>query len=271
MTDIFESPRWTLERARHHIRDLNQVVRDFIDPSPWTYVVDKKFKPGKEVHKIVFTRKLPYGAACMLFDAANNLRTVLDQVGHASSIAAGIVPPTKTDPKITYKTNFPFGDTLAQIENHRDGRKGYRHLPPEVLNLFLGFKPYEGGNDTLWALNKLCNTKKHCALVPITVLDARANFSATLPDGTPIGIDGTPTEDGAFKGWDPDKPEMILVTVPAGLDPQVRGHFGFQVAISDIEVLRRRPTIEVLNDMTSIVESILMATEAECRRLRFIT
>ena len=92
MTDIFQSPRWTLERARHHIRDLNQVVRDFIDPCPWTYTTDRDSQPGKEVHKIVFTRKLPYGAACMLFDAANNLRAVLDQTGYASAIAKGEFP-----------------------------------------------------------------------------------------------------------------------------------------------------------------------------------
>jgi hypothetical protein len=62
-------------------------------------------------------------------------------------------------------------------------------LPPEIITLFRGIEPYEGGDGRfLWAINKLCNTKKHCALVPIRITGATGKFTGWVPDGTPAGI-----------------------------------------------------------------------------------
>ena len=77
MTDVFRSPQLTLIRAHHHIRDFRETVNRFVAEKPWTRFVDKNSNPGKF---------LP----CILFDATNNLRAVLDQVGFASAVAASL-------------------------------------------------------------------------------------------------------------------------------------------------------------------------------------
>jgi hypothetical protein len=260
MIDVFHSARLTFERAQHHINEFNSMVFEFVQSKPYASFVDQQTDPTKDIHKIKFTRQLPQLAACVLFDIANNLRAVLDQAGYASAIANGM-----SDPK---STNFPFADDLPGLNANIERRGVCKHLHPEIVALFRSFQPYKGGNDTLWALNKLCNAKKHCALIPLRISNASANFRAVIPEGGQVGawVDSS----GTFRGWDPEKHEMTLAAVPRGTDPQIRSSFSFLVMIDGIEALRSQPALGLVDQMRSVVQGVLMATEAECRRLRLI-
>src|SRR6516165_3279675 len=104
MAKLFHSPRLTLIRAQHHVDEFKSIVTRFRDEKPWTYFTDDQFEPGRIHHKIKFTRDLPELLPCILFDAANNLRAVLDQTGYAAAVASN-----SPNPKATA---FPFGDDL---------------------------------------------------------------------------------------------------------------------------------------------------------------
>jgi hypothetical protein len=253
MVSLFDSPRLTFARAQHHINDFNMTVDSFVKGNPCTYGIDKDSQPGQDVHRIKFTRELPEILPCILFDIANNLRAVLDQIGYAAAVAGG-----KTNPKAT---SFPFGDDLPGLDNNIVRRKVSEHIPTEIVDIFKGFKPYKGGNDTLWALNKLCNAKKHVALVPLGIGNPKVFFSAQQGDGTLFAE--------TSRGWNPDKREMALMTTPTGTDPQISGHFAFSVSIDSIEVLRGQDARRVIDAMSNVVQSVLVTVEAECRRLRF--
>ena len=146
MGNPFDSARLTFGWAQHHIDVFKGIVEGIVNSKAWTQVIDDKSKPGKHIHKIKFVGELPETLPCILFDAANNLRAVLDQAGYAS-----------------------------------DNRGACEDLPPEITALFRGLKPYNGGNDTLWALHNLCNTKKHCALVPLYIPAPNISFPNFLP------------------------------------------------------------------------------------------
>jgi hypothetical protein len=259
MAKLFDSPRLTLIRAKHHIDDFKEDVNGFmLDSHKWTFAVDHDLQSGTDIYKIKFTRSLSENLPCILFDAVNNLRAVLDQAGYASAIAWG----QRTDPKCT---NFPFGgNDLTALDNNIDRRRVCKDLPPQIVTLFRQCKPHKGGNDILWSLNKLCNSKKHCALVPIEIANARANFKALFSnDVVRLGfgqIDGV---------WDSRKRELTLVTVDAGLNTNITGSFSFDIAIQGVEVQPRKTAVSNLNAMFNEVERILLATEAECRRLGF--
>jgi hypothetical protein len=190
----------------------------------------------------------------ILFDAANNLRAVLDQAGYATAIASG-----KVDPKRAY---FPFAGSAAELPNVI--ARNSKDLPPEIISLFSGFKPYKGGHRTLWALNRLCNTKKHCSLVPLQLGRMRLSYGASCETGLG-GVDQNFTAK-----WNPESHEIALMRAA----PEVRFtgdiSFTFTVAIKSIEALRDKPVIEVLDALAGKVESILMATEAEARRIGLI-
>jgi hypothetical protein len=164
-------------------------------------------------------------------------------------------------------TKFPFGPCEKKWRHNLAG--GCKDLPSEIRDLFEQFKSYKGGNDTLWAVNEIANTKKHCALIPLMIDKARANFNAVLPEDGWVGRNVVDAA-GVISAWNPEKHEMTLVTVPNGMDPYIRGNFTFTVAISGIEIMRSQPAIGFVDQMRSVVYSVLMATEAECRRLTLI-
>ena len=110
MADLFASPRLTILRAQHHIDDLNAKINQFVSIQPWSHRIENdSANPGHELHKIVFERRLPPDLPNIVFDVANNLRAVLDQLGYASAVASG-----KVDPK---STQFPFGDDAAGLDH----------------------------------------------------------------------------------------------------------------------------------------------------------
>ncbi|MFY9658662.1 MAG: hypothetical protein WAK01_19105 [Methylocystis sp.] len=197
--------------------------------------------------------------AVIAFDAVNNMRAVLDQIGYAAAVASG-----KTAPK---RTNFPFGEDLSSFENNLHGRKVCRDVPPEISRIFCLFEPYKGENgEILWAMNKLANAKKHCSLVPFFFAKANANFRAYVPDDIAPGrgIPGVPN-------FDADKRELILMIVPTEIDPHISGNVTFQISFETIEMIRSEPASELLKGMLRIVASILTSSEAECARLGFVS
>ncbi len=273
MSNPFASPRLTILRAQHHIDDFNARINEFVNSQPWSYVIEKDSKGSQVLHKIKFARRLPPNLPCILFDASNNLRATLDQAGYASAVASG-----KVDPK---QTKFPFGDDPVGLDNVIR-RNGSKDLPPEILTLFRGFKPYKGGNDTLWALNKLCNTKKHCALMPFNIGQAALALTQSAGPTRSFGpgfmaISGSETISGYIgamgvtnRDWDPDKYEITLARTVANTSPNYRANVALNVAIEGIETQSRKPAVGVLRDMMRVVDCILSATEAECRRLGFL-
>ena len=254
MGHLFDSARLTFERAQHHIKDFDTAFNAFLADDPWTLLIDRQTEPGRSIFKVYFTRTLPETFPCIVFDAANNLRAVLDQAGYAAALASG-----KSAPK---RTKFPFGNDLAGLNNDIDGYKNCADIPPEVVTLFRNFKPYLGGNDTLWALNKLCNTKKHCALIGLA-MNGFTTEIITFADSSTIITNATPT-------WDPKKFELTLFSVASEIEADIRGNFAFQIAFDGIEALAGQSAISVLNAMSSVVERILVAAEWECRRLKLV-
>src|ERR1700730_12081805 len=92
--------------------------------------LDRKFTKSGSVENC--QRCLP----CVLFDAVNNLRAVLDQTGYSSAIASK---------RPSFKAvKFPFGPCEQDFLNNLAG--GCKDLPPEIRALFKEFKAYKGEN-----------------------------------------------------------------------------------------------------------------------------
>jgi hypothetical protein len=255
-THPFDSPRRTLQRAKHHIRDLKDVIGTFTVEHPWSYVIDSESQAPNDVHKIRFHTPPPASAASILFDAVNNLRASLDQIGYSAAIASG-----KIDPK---GTNFPFGKHADGVEEVFKKNRAHLTLSPEIMDLFRSAEPYKGGSgQLLWAINKLCNTKKHCNLVPTMVTGA--TFIARPPTGAPAGT-GL-----AGSNWMPNELELILMVVPAEDDPDLSGSFSFTVSVDSVDFIRDKPIVVVLEGAAAMVADLLVSAEAICQRLGFFS
>jgi hypothetical protein len=55
----------------------------------------------------------------------------------------------------------------------------FKDLPQEMISLFRSLQPFKGGNDLLWALNKLCVVNKHKMLAHVAVM-GRLNNSLSI-------------------------------------------------------------------------------------------
>jgi hypothetical protein len=178
-------------------------------------------------------------AACIIFDAVNNLRATLDQIGYSAAIASG-----KTDPS---GTNFPFGDDAAGVENVFKRNRAHLTLPPQIMDLFRSVEPYkDGSGQLLWAVNKLCNTKKHSKLVPTMITEAWAFTEGA--DGTPIGT--------LDDNWMPDEGELILMVA---------------VSFDSVDIIRDKPIVALLEGAVDSINSLLISAEAICQRLGFFS
>jgi hypothetical protein len=253
MADLFESPKSLLRRANHHIDDLERQVRAFGDDNEWTYVTEKDTDGVTNIHKLKFAKTLFEHMPNTVFDAANNGRSVLDQTAYIVAQQAGTENPKSA--------KFPFGPTEADMINNARG--GCKDVPSEIVSLFISFKPYKGGNNAIWGLNELANTPKHKLLYPITMGSGLSVRNVVLQNVlNPMTLRPT---------WDREKYELILLRVPPGTQVQYNVDLKLAIALDDVdEVLRGQRPVGLLRTMTAEVERVLMATEAECRRIGLI-
>jgi hypothetical protein len=252
MADILSSPKSMLRRAEQQIRDLEGEIEHFMQEKPWSNVVEKDANGIDNVHKVRFTARLSEDLSHIIFEAANNLRAALDQIGFAVATAAG-----KSDPK---SCKFPMGPTEADMRNNAKG--GCKDLPTDVVTLFESFKPYKGGNDALWALNELANGPKHKLLKPVAV--GGAAFS--IKSGVFSGSAAIP-----FPEWDREKNEIIFLRTKDGTQVEYNANVAFSVTLDDVhEILRGKDPAAALRAMAREVAEVINLTETSCKAIGLI-
>jgi hypothetical protein len=247
----FESPKARLSRGKDHTQKLKKRISVYFKNTPYIKVVEKDSQ-GFQVHKIKVTKDVPNVCIHYAAEALEAIRSALDQAGYAAAIASG-----KPAPK---KTSFPIGDDLAGLENSITGYKVCKDLPAEIVTLFRSFNPYKGGNDAIWTLNKLRNTN-HTVLTPIGSVVGGANFNnVSFNGGGSIAV----------PRWDREKNEMEFLRVVPGGAVDYNVGFSFFVAFDKIDAIDATVPIDYLDVMAAEVRKVVLATEAECRRLGFI-
>jgi hypothetical protein len=151
MTSSLQSPRITLSDAKDYIEEFKAAEAAFFETEPYQLMIEPDpLYPGRRLQYLRLAKPLPRRISVRAGDAAKTLRVALDHLGASVAWAIG---------KSGKKANFPFGDTAAELENRRTTNS--KQLPKEIFDLMIAFKPYEGGNDALWWLNKLANDAKH--------------------------------------------------------------------------------------------------------------
>jgi len=254
--DPFQSPRRRLARAKEQIRHLNARAKAFFSgkKNPCTQVTETDADGITQLYKFKFTKPVPERLTDLAFEAAESLRSVLDQTGYATAIASG-----KTDPKATY---FPIADSAVQLETDVIKRGRCKDLPPEIVALFRSFKPYKGGNDLIWALNRICNSSKHRLIVPIGMAVQGVRIRHMEISGTLAML---------APHWDSEKDEMIFARVGPGGKIQYDIELTFFIAFGEIDAVRGEPAVPLLSAMFGEVQRILLATEAQARLLGIIS
>jgi hypothetical protein len=245
MSVSFEDSKYSIAMAKHHVADLERQITEFFKTQPYGHVVETDAKTGEHVHKYKLIKPMPVRLKGIARDAVINLRSALDQAMFAFT---------------GRHTYFPFAKDAVHFENAVKGRcKG---IPKEITALLRTFKPYVGGDDLLWALNALSNTNKHGIIAPVAV----SNGAVTYNDAT--FFNGGPNIMAPV--WNRAKNEMELFRVRPTTYGYVNLSVTTHVVICGVEVVNGKPVVGTLNELISKVEGIVMAVEAEARRLGLV-
>ncbi|MBR7633305.1 hypothetical protein [Janthinobacterium lividum] len=245
------SARRTLKNAQRHIATLESECLNYFQLKPLGTQIEIDSESGHEVHKLVVKVPLPELIEQAAFDAANNLRSALDQACYAIAIASG------NDGK---KAHFPFGKTLEDVRGKKKKAGGSRDIPDEVFSLILAIKPYKDGNLLLWELNDICNKGKHEIITPVG-----AQFE-------PMGI----VKRGKFEHlvrlalppkWDFERQEMILAIVGRGSKYEYEMQVSPFLAIAGNGAFSQENALLVLSEMEKAVLSVLDQLEEKMSNL----
>ncbi|MFN2576476.1 MAG: hypothetical protein ABR607_02170 [Pyrinomonadaceae bacterium] len=257
MIDPFETSKECIAWAKDHITETERELRNFTkDRDAYAVIVDRDSDATYRLLKLVLRKPMPRALNGHVADTANNLRAALDKSICAVASLCGL--PTHT-------TYFPIAKTETEFDNALNGRCG--KLPQDIRNLVRGFEPYKGGNDALWALNKLTGANKHGILKPIALANLNFQLSGEHT-GLPAQFPRTPK-------WDSAKQEMVLARVPkTSTVPDAKFTINFEyeflIAFNEIELIDGEPVMPALCHFFSVVESIVMAIEAESKRIGLV-
>jgi hypothetical protein len=141
-------------------------------------------------------------------------------------------------------------------------RRGLIKFPQEILSILMRFKPYKGGDDLLWALNRICAANKH-RLLPLKIVRFRQ-------------IEGKLTKWGPGKipdnmGWNNGKKEIVFFR--AHRHTVVDSHINLALDIAfdeSVGIVGGKPVVATLNTLVDKVENIIEALEGTGRVLEIV-
>jgi hypothetical protein len=251
MSESINSALEILNDASILIDDLEREIADFFKLNPYRRVVEHNSRTRADTHKIRLIREMPGQFRSKARHIASDIRSSLDHVAYAAAIATG-----KKAPRFTY---FPFARSVTEASNVKSSR--CKDYPQEIFDVFWGFEPYLGGNDTLYSLNEIANCNKHRSVVPVgqglSGNQMMTNFSC---DGMCHFMAFPPT-------WDSSKNEAILCIVDSAANTNYDIQLGFDICFGDIEILRGQSVLGVLRNLFSLSGSIIQAAKEEGIRI----
>lgn len=255
MADAFGSPKQLINHARDEIEAAENLIAGYARSQHGTNVTYIDPITGQNVYCVrIIGPDLPPKIANIVKDAAGNLRDALDHAVYGAAVAK-----SGGEPK---NTGFPFAKDAAGVQGELGGKR-LSGNPPEIHPILASFKPYEGGNDTLWALNQIRNPSTHRFIVPVgsaAMMGSLDIGSAMITGNSEIG----------YSRWDAAKKEVEYMRLGPGSTSQHQVNISVAVMFDGIKAVAGKPVIPTLNLMVAEVDRVISAIEGECRRLRFV-
>jgi len=241
--DPFRSPKRLINRAKKHALKFEEGMQAFYETDPYTIGVDLDPDTGDQVQKVKLVKPMPDDLEEIALEAVNALRSALDQTMFAIGGEGSY---------------FPIAPDAGHLESGIKGR--CKNIPVEIVKIICGFKPYRGGNDLLWALNKVRGTNEHAIIAPIAVVVGVMTADVIITRGQVML--------GTGSSWDFTKNEMELNRFRPG-STCVQSNFSVQgcIAFYGIPEIGGQPAIAVLYEFIRIVEGVLVAVETEAIRI----
>ena len=254
----FAAARFTLNNANRHIDQFLIGRALFLGNSKHAHIVDDQSIPGQKIYKIGFATSIPFELNSIALDAVTNIRDVLDNAVYASVVASGVRI------RRLRKIKFPFGDTVDQVSSEI---RANVDLNANIADIIRGFHPEAGAENSLWTINHLANAKKHrWNLTPFPIFAGKTEITINS---------AIPTDKLAITGlgnrWDGDKNELSYLTVSADSVGNFQTNTAVDISFNEPPSIAKVGALCALRQFSNEAEGVLMAIEAESRRLGWIS
>ncbi|MET3692330.1 hypothetical protein [Methylobacterium goesingense] len=196
--EAFDSTSRLFIRADQHVEQIGIDTRAFTDSDPYEIILEHDEDRGDYVHKARIVRAPISDFSVLLYEAVNAFRSCLDHSIYASTRVLLGREPERPD-----LLEFPFG------RDEKDARRKIRpksEADPEIIELAMSFRPYVGGDDLLYSLDKMRNIKSHRTLIDCA-LDVKG---LTVIGGTFVSAGPHPALSTFRPFWDHSKKELVL-------------------------------------------------------------
>jgi hypothetical protein len=244
---LFESMSVLWGRAQDHLEEFREWEMRLIDKYRKAAFFASDPETGDILLKCPPIKNPPLAGSGIVFDCVNCLRSSLDHAVFDASILLG------GDPK-PRNTKFPFGGTAEQAAANLDNEEAE---VPEILRPhLLAFKPYKGGNDLLWGLNKLRNSKIHQTLEAMITAPA-ANLEGSIKHMVVLN--------GPEPSLDDD---LTLMRIQAGAEMEgAKPSVVAEIVFSEESPFPGQEAEKVLGEMVDEVLKVLKDIQAKAEEL----
>lgn len=206
---------------------------------------------------------MPIHIAGIAGDILHNLRSAFDHIAYrAVSVGLGRAPAKP------WEIEYPIADSAGEYPALRDRKvKGARKDARDAID---ATKPYRGGQDVIWRINKLNNIDKHRFLLTVGSAFRAINFRSVFETAArgmkytrPDGIERISGRDVTYpdfwiKSADRMFPLKMGDELPSpNIDPDKKMEFTFDVAFGEPQIANGDSLIETLQHMVDVVDALL--------------
>jgi hypothetical protein len=252
MAESLYGIRRKIERADHHIDDLDLEIRRFLDSDPYPVSAEYNANVRKTEYRAIRCKNIPGVIPVTAGDAIHNLRSALDYLAYGLVKAAGVEPTRDTGFPISCEKSPEEYETFMEtkVKGVVEGvKKHMRDLYADKARYCL-----------LCALHELDITDKH-KLLPIVShaasgwgfdLDAVEMGSIFPGFATKAFMEPIPISEKRL-GF---KPGDIVATLPGNTESQEDIHFAFEVAFGEPEVIKGSPVVKTLQEIRALINNL---------------
>jgi hypothetical protein len=273
MTDRLVGVWAKIARAKQHIAEVEVARAAFAKSHPCRVGTKRDPDTREIIYYVESAADVPIGVRIAAGDAINSLGCALDHLAY-QLVEVG----TGTTPTNVSNLYFPITSDSPTLD--KAFTKGeIKHARLAVQKAIKAIEPYKGGKGhQLWVLHKLNNIDKHRLLLAAQIHFTGPTLGSLIQPG--MQLIATISDDGSVRelplvpqlarhterlkpagGIRPLKTGDELMRGAPGLEANDYANFGIEIAITEPEIGKCEPMLEMLHHFADIVSGIVLKFE----------
>jgi hypothetical protein len=225
-----------LQWADREIEKARDEIRTFLNKEPYKVIIDAETEPGIRLIKFDLQERIPALLNVSIGQILSAQRSSLDLLAVALA--------KRNRVQKLRSIYFPIAENSATL-NGGQMRATFDGIGANAAQAIKALQPYKGGNDLLFALHSLNNHAKHRDLIAFARNPERFTMAG-------CGYVRRVTVWGSDNSTYPGQPYIRF-----DADPGVNLDLTSDVFFAEYEGILRSPAVEVLHDISRLVNTIL--------------